>query len=557
MDDMTHSLISDDWKNILSQESRASLESLLPETLKTKRWFGGKTRTIASTSVSEAIPIPYGSSGAQLLFVRVAFTEGPPETYLLPLTMAHASKARWIRKEFPNTIYTSLPSRDNDPRNESLLFDPLWDPNFSSYLLETMVNGRHLKGLRGTLVGSTTKACKDLLQDDPSPTPAVMKTEQSNTSIAYGTRVILKLYRRLGEGANPDLEIGRLLTQMNFPHIPHLSGSLEYQREKGESITVGLLQQFVENEGDAWNFTLRSLESFFDRVQSKRSELPVTAGPDIPLLDLSYRTIPPPVQKWIGAYLDSAKLLGQCTAELHQALSQHPSIPEFSPEPISREYLVDRHHSMTELTTNTLNSLEKHLPNLPHDVRNDAQEILQQQDRIFQYYEDFLTVSHSCMRIRCHGDFHLGQVLWTGRKFMIIDFEGEPARSLRERKMKHSPIIDVTGMLRSFHYAPYAALHQRLSGAGSLENEQQESMLWAEFWYQWVSASFLRGYLPLASSTAFWPSSWRDTKILFDTYLMEKAVYELAYELNNRPDWVIIPLQGLRHLLNPPKARHE
>ena len=558
---MTVSLFSDDWTQCLSQESLSSLEGLLPQTLLTKRWFGGKSRIITSVTIREALPISYGSHGAQLLFLIVTFTEGKPETYLLPITIAHAAKAQWIRTEIPTSILSNLPSHKADPEpnsgKEGILFDPLWDPDFSSYLLNTMITGQRLPGQRGTLLGTTTNACKVLLQDDPSPIPSVMKTEQSNTSIAYGNRVILKLYRRLGDGVNPDLEIGRLLTNMKVPHVPQLAGALEYQPEQGDPVTVGILQEFVENEGDAWNVTRGSLESFFDRVSSENPDLPGKADEGIPLLDLAHRTLPPLTMEWMGDYLDSAKLLGQCTAELHCALSQHPNLPEFAPESMSEEYLKTRHDSMIRLTTSTLDLLDMHLPNLPFPIQKVAQEVLQQRNRLFQYFQDFLTVSHSCKRIRCHGDYHLGQVLWTGQKFIIIDFEGEPARSLQERKMKHSPLVDITSMLRSFHYAPYAELHHRLLGASDVESEQERGTRWAEFWYQWASASFLRGYLPPAMASDFWPSAWRDTKILFNSHLMEKAVYELAYELNNRPDWVIIPLQGLRHLLLPSTAPHE
>ncbi len=551
---MIPSLFSDDWMNILSDDSKTSLESLLLEPLKAKRWFGGKNRIITSISVSETIPIPYGSKGAQLLFVRVAFTEGSPETYLLPITIATGAKARWIQQEYPSSIFANLTTQEDGPNKQGILFDPLCDSDFSSYLLDSISNKRNFAGRKGMLTGTSTTLCKMLLQADPSPPPTLMKTEQSNTSISYGRKVILKLYRRLEEGGNPELEIGRLLTQMNAPFIPKLAGTLVYQPKQGESITVGVLQEFIENVGDAWTVTCDSLESFFDNAPFNIPELPQESGQVEWFLDQAYRTYPPSVQEMVGPYLNSAKLLGQCTAELHQALSLHPNLPDFAPEKMSEDYLHHRHDCMTQLTTRTLGSLEKHLPKLSSPTDRNAQEILSQQDRLLRTFDDFLTVSHSCKRIRCHGDYHLGQVLWTGQKFIILDFEGEPARSFQERKAKHSPLIDVTSMLRSFHYAPYAQLSQRLSGARSFEHQLEQEKPWAEFWYHWVAVSFLRGYLPLATSSNFWPASWSDVKTLFKTHLIEKAIYELAYELNNRPDWVSIPLQGLRHLLNQPTS---
>lgn len=550
MNGMTHSLFSDDWKKPLSLESRTLLESLFPDILSSARWFGGKSRTIASTTLSEAVSIPYGATGAQLLFVRVTFTDGPSETYLLPLTTGQGEQAALIRKTYPNIVLIRPPCAEEAPDHTQLLFDPLWDQEFSSYLLDIITHERHLKGLRGTLVGHRTHSTKEVLQDDPSLPPTMLNAEQSNTSISFGTRAILKMYRRLGQGVNPDLEIVQRLTAMNFPYVPALAGFLDYQPEEGEPITVGMLQQFVENEGNAWQDAGRSLDSYFTRVRPTHSEVPSSSGKGIPLLELSCQTIPSHARTWIGDYIDVANMLGRCTAELHWALFQHPDTPEFSPEPMSPAYLEHRHQVMTQLTRSTMDTLDKQRMNLPQDIRDDTQEILARRDQIFNYFENYLTLSGSCLRIRCHGDYHLGQVLWTGQKFIIIDFEGEPTRSLHERRTKHSPLVDVTSMLRSFHYAPYATLYHLFSDTGSENDHQLQGIPWAEFWYRWVSVSFLEGYRSLPSSKTMWPSSQKDIRILFETHMIEKAVYELAYEMNHRPDWAIIPIKGIQQLLN-------
>ncbi len=549
---MTMSFATGEWTQVLRSAVRADLERLLLDTLQTKRWFGGKARVVSSANIEEAVRIPYASMEAQLLFVRVEFAEGNPETYLLPIAFAHGDTASRIRNEFPHAVIANVLVEDQGQQTESLLYDTLWDQDFSQSLLEGIARGQTYQGLRGTLGGSRTKAFSALVGKGPTPTPSVMKAEQSNTSVAYGERVILKLYRRLGEGINPDLEIGQTLTNIDFPHVPPVAGALQYEPQEGQPVTVAILQGFVRNQGDAWRYTLRALDEYYDNLQAKNSWVAESSGGSTSLLDLSYRNTPAMVSNLIGGYLDSAKKLGRRTAELHLALSRNQEDPAFAPETISPDYLQSRHGSMCRITTHTLALLRGRAAMLPDNVCQEANLVLEQESKILQRFEAFRDLQTTAKRIRCHGDYHLGQVLWTGGDFMIIDFEGEPARPLSERRTKHSPLLDVAGMLRSFHYAPYASLYNRVSGARDLGRDKEHVTDWAESWYRWVAANFLKSYVAEVSASICWPPSWKDAKVLLDAHLLEKAVYELGYELNNRPDWVRIPLQGMRQLLESP-----
>lgn len=271
--------------------------------------------------------------------------------------------------------------------------------------------------------------------------------------------------------------------------------------------------------------------------------------PQKPWLDMVVEDIPSIVSEMIGHYLEMARLLGRRTAELHVILASDPEDPSFAPEPFSKLYQRSLYQSMRSLTEQVFQLLHRRLEDLPEAMRHEAQSLLGQKDQIFKRFQSIIERKITAMRIRCHGDYHLGQVLYTGKDFVIIDFEGEPARPISERRIKRSPLRDVAGMLRSFHYAAYMALFSELD-SGMVHQEDipiLESL--TNLWYLWVCVAFLKGYRDVAAEGKFLPQTQEELLVLMDAYLLEKAIYELGYELNNRPDWVSIPLQGIQQLL--------
>ncbi len=538
--------VTGSWESILRGKAKANLEAILPDFLRARRWFGGKARAIQSVEILEAIPMAQATGGPTALFalLKVGYMEGKPETYVLPLTFAAGEQAAHVQSEMPQTIVAHL--RVNG--KEGVVYDALWDKDFSKELLEVIARGRQFKGALGEVMASPTPAFRQLV---PSPDaglePSVMQAEQSNTSVVYGGKLILKLFRRLEEGLNPDLEIGRFLTEKGFTHIPPVAGSLEYRRSSGEPVSMAILQGFVPNQGDAWRHTLATLGQYFGQILRKQPVQEVI--PSKSLLVLSEEDTPLVVTERIGPYLREAELLGQRTGELHVTLAKESGDPNFNPEPfsdVSRQALAD---SMLALADQAFPLLRQHLTNLPGAVHGDAQKVINLEGEVRRRLRLIRDQHITAMCIRCHGDYHLGQVLYTGKDFVIIDFEGEPARPLSERRQKGSPLRDVAGMLRSFHYAAYAAL---LLGKVSGVRPEDFSSLepWARFWYLWVSVTFLKAYLTTAAQAPFLPSTRGELEMLLEAHLLEKAVYELGYELNNRPDWVKIPLQGILQLLD-------
>jgi maltose alpha-D-glucosyltransferase/alpha-amylase len=351
------------------------------------------------------------------------------------------------------------------------------------------------------------------------------------------------------EAVNPDVEITRKLTEQGkFPRIASLAGWLEYRTPRRPPVNVGILQNFVPNEGDAWRYTLDQLGQYFERSLARAAEVSALPVPEGTLLDLAREHRPDLAEETIGAYLETARLLGCRTAELHLALASIVDDPEFAPESFTTLYQRSLYQSMRNLTHRAFRPLRERLRSLPEDTWEEAVVVMEAEDEVLATFGQLTRKKLSGQRIRCHGDYHLGQVLRTGRDFVIIDFEGEPARSPSERRMKRSPLSDVAGMLRSFDYAAHATL---FGGEAAQVRVEDRAVLepWARFWVSWTSASFLAGYLEAAHGAAFLPETSEELKIVFQALILEKSVYELGYELDNRPDWVKIPLRGIRRYL--------
>ncbi|HSN78689.1 MAG TPA: putative maltokinase [Anaerolineae bacterium] len=532
------------WAGILTGDGRAALEQILPRYLVPRRWFGSKARTIQAVRLAEAIPLDLSVT---LTLLEVHFTAGEPETYVLPLTFAVGEQAEKLRSERPNAVVANL----HTAQGEGVLYDAVWNKDFDSLLLDAFAERRVWSGEHGDIAATSTIAFPWLRGDPREPlTPHVLGVEQSNTNVRYGKRLLLKLFRRLEVGVNPDQEIGVFLTEkVAFAHVPPLAGALVYHRkgaEAGEPISLALLQGFVPNQGDAWRYTLDSLQAYFERSLVHYSPPAwVTNLPSRPLLDLAQEPIPDQAAEAIGLYLDSARLLGQRTAELHLALASQPEDPVFGLEPFSLAYRQHLQADMHKLTSTIFQHLRHHLDELPAAALEAAQQVLALEERIVNDFDTLLESDITALRERIHGDYHLGQVLYTGDDFMIIDFEGEPARPLSERRQKGSPLQDVAGMLRSFHYAAYAAYFYVVDRPDSSPRMAADLEAWARTWHLWVSVAYLQSYLEVAGDAPFMPAKREELKAVLDAYLLSKAVYELGYELNNRPHWVAIPLQGI------------
>ncbi|MGH9344671.1 MAG: putative maltokinase [Terriglobia bacterium] len=523
---------------------RRVLPRILPAFLQSKRWFAGKAETLHSIEIEDS----FRMAGAYLFLVRVLYASGRSQRYALPLKAAPIPDAALAS----SADTSQLVIKPENGFRGCVLSDALEDRSFAQFLLACIREQVSVGGDDGELVAAPTSAFSRLANASPGwpmeLEPSVMRVEQSNTSINYGGKLMLKFFRRPEEGINLDFETGRFLTErVGFAHTPPVAGCVEYHRAGRPAMTLAVLQGFIENRGDAWKYTLQNLDEYFER-NAARAERPESdwAVPGS-LLELAAAEPPQFVKEALGDYLDSAALLGQRTAELHLALSQDRLDTNFAPEPFSRRDCESLSAATLTLAGRSLHLLEARLEFLPPPAREKALRVIELKGRLFNRCREILAHVIKAERARVHGDYHLGQVLYTGTDFVIIDFEGEPERPLNERRSKQSPLRDVAGMLRSFHYAASSALLRQTSDTGAITAPDLLAKLnvLSRFWRFWVSAQFLRTYLKIAGSAGFVPQEREQLKLLLDLFLIDKAVYEIIYELRNRPGWVTIPLDGI------------
>jgi len=544
--------VEERWENILDEKMRGRLEQCLHAYIQPRRWFGGKAREVKSVHIREVISVPSDTGKCLLLLLTVEYVQGDPESYQLPLAFATGGEAQRVQQEYPHLAIARL--RVKKQNTEGILHDAVASRNFARTLLDAMARRKTLKGAAGEAEGISLPAFKRLRGDAGVPLePVPGRAEQSNSAVLFGDKFILKIFRRLESGQNPDLEIGRFLAERDFPHVPPLAGAMEYHSKDGLTTGLAILTGFVANCKDAWEFSLDTLGRYFERVSSLPEEQREAPRTDTHLLDNVDRAIPTIVAERLGTYVEAARLLGDRTAALHLCLESDKDDKDFAPEPFNPFYQRGLFQSMRNQAVQNLGLLRKKLKSLPDAVRADAENVAALEGDILKRIRAVTDTRITGMRLRVHGDYHLGQVLHTGKDFLIIDFEGEPARPLSERRLKRTPIRDVAGMLRSFHYCAFAALYNQLE-KGAINPEAMNWLeSWARFWSDWAAIIFLDAYLSRARAGAFLPATTAELKVLLEVNLLNKALYELGYELNNRPGWLKIPLEGILQLIERPK----
>ena len=543
--------VTNDWEEIFGDRHQLQLERALQPWLLSRRWFGGKAQTIKGVHVRELIPVPLESSTdkAFFAFVQVEYNQNEPDLYLLPLACAFGEQMDTICRDWAPLVIARINVKD--PPADGVLYDAIANKDFCRALLEAIASRRILPGGNGELASMHTAVLRQLrIAGSLKLEPSIGKAEQSNSSVLFGDKLILKLIRRLDYGENPEAEIGKYLTTHRFPFSPPLAGALEYRQPgREEPVTVATLGSFLPKCKDAWEYTLDTLGRFYERVESLPPEERTAQVPNMPFEKLAAGELPKNAVEFIGAYIESAKMLGQRTAAMHLALAADTSDREFAPEPFTPHFQRGLFQSVRNLLRQNFQLLGKKLKSLPPDVQPLAEKVLALEPEILKRLSAIYQRRIDALRTRQHGDYHLGQVLYDGKDFWIIDFEGEPSLSISERRLKRSPLGDVAGMIRSFHYAAQAAMLKQIE-SGGVPPAQTESLAgWAQFWARYVSAIFYKAYFDAAKNAAFLPRKDEDIQLLVNVFLLRKAVYELGYELNNRPTWLKIPLQGILELM--------
>jgi maltose alpha-D-glucosyltransferase/alpha-amylase len=585
-------LMTAGWSALGSGRGLELLQTALPPWLARQRWFGAKTRTIASIEVIDWVAVPGGglvqaqaaqgsvipdvaSLGSAIFFVTLRYTEGEPDTYQIPLAISAGRDLEAIMANSPNSVVTTITT----PSGPAILHDATTREDFRQALLKAIEDNQTLdlseppkteevavatdlepvpslasRDAAAAIAGVelTQSAAKAFCGAHSSvfaevrgtqPMPArTGSAEQSNTSILFDSKLIMKLFRRLQPGENPDVEIGRFLTEVaHFPRIATFLGEITLSSAAGESTALAMLQELVNNEGDGWQWTLEELARFYESVAT--CPAPKEEGEAATFLTAG--RIPAEAEERAWFYLGAAALLGKRTAEMHLALAIETENDAFRAVPLTASDLRDDAMRIDRQINRTLDALKLRMSSLKDETADDAATILSRRIELFARAHAIKNDEPSGKVIRIHGDYHLGQVLRSKNDFVLLDFEGEPARSLAERRRKQCPLKDVAGMLRSFSYAAWSGLDQYVQRH---PDSQRALEPWLRLWQNAVSTAFLNAYRQAFEARPEVLPEPAQAQSLLNAYLLEKALYELLYELNNRPAWVRIPLAGILSL---------
>lgn len=534
------------WDCIKGQSGERLNSGILPRYLQRVSWFCGKGRVISKVSLHDSCHLKTEDQTFLLAFFKVSFTEFNPEIYLLPLSWISNDRLQTVKERHPLEIIAPLALGDVD----GVLCDAVYFEEFRELLLKMIqdrgrVHGAddsRLAGLPGSDMPGGFPSRTELF---PSRVVAVV---QNNTSILYGDRFLCKLYRKLEEGVNPEPEILQYFAgKKRFQNVPIYAGKIEFRPDGSRVFDLAVLQTYIPCHGDAWGNTLTSLAQFVEYLLSHRHELPGLPERLPTLLEVVDNGIPPRFNDLVhGLHLEMALLLGRRTAEMHRALAGGSRESTWSMEEFSTLYQRSIFQSMRELIRRNFQLLAKILPDLSEIVQMRAAGILAAENELISCLQQITVKRFSAMKCRIHGDFHLGQALFTGKDFVFIDFEGEPAHPISDRRLKRSPLRDVASMIHSIHYAAMTTLHHY---ASSHHGDAAFLEPWLEAWYRYVSGSFLKGYLHVMKNSRLLPMEREDLEIMLRCFQIHRVVHELGHELHDHQDLVDLHLRGLEMLL--------
>jgi maltose alpha-D-glucosyltransferase/alpha-amylase len=547
------------WTEILSSAQRGQVEALLPTFLQRRRPGRVSTAPIASAQILERASQTTGEREVEFTIVRLEFRSGLPETYFLPLMFVPEDQAERLLEP----LSTAGLARIQGPNYSGLICDALAVPDYAEAVLQAIVAGQVVVTDQDEEIAAVPlPGLADLATPRPGEgPPGLRRSDRNNLSITFGDRLVLKTFRRMEPGINPDLEIGRFLTERQpFAATAPVAGFIEFRR-RGAPVTLAVLHQYVPSQGTAWQFTLDQLSSFFERAAAlTKDRAPVPSASSAFAMAGGSDETASPLDWWrelSGAYLATASVLGRRTAELHHALSADHNDPAFAPEPFSRLYQRSLYQSIRTRIGQLCVRLNRERSKLPEAAKPFANQLIERQETVVRFARVLFDKPIAAYRIRCHGDYHLGQLLHTGNDFVIIDFEGDTSQTINERRVKRSPLRDVAGMIRSFDLAAQSVLFGLTDGPqsgrplGHIRPEDRNLLEpWADAWSHQVARAFLDTYLKHLEPAGILPSDPDVVRPMMTYFLLEKMLHEIDAELTYRPDWTVFSLRAALRLLD-------
>ncbi len=530
----TPTVIETPSSDALFDSERAAIDEALGTFMEWRTWFTGREQGVKQVSINHLFVLAREPIPTCIALVDVEYVDAPAETYVMPLALlpedAHASAEALVANVRVGGVTRSL-------------VDAAENADGARALLQALATDRRVRDADVEIVISQANSARSDVTSNAGDVTK-MGPDGHHTTLRFGEQTVLTIFRKIDEGPSPEVELAPILN--GIPGVaPTLREVVDLRRGRAPSPTVALVHDYVPNIGTAWDFTIAELGRFFSRVLTRgASDHP--PPPTLSMLELMTNAPPTGTVELMGQYLQTIEPLGFVVAELHGALAASTD-PAFAPEPYSALDRRSKYQALRNLSGKVLRSLRQELPQFSGRVRHEAEVVLAKEADIFRRFEPLLHSKMATQRIRVHGDLHLGNALFTGKNFVLVGFDGRGARTLSERKRKRSPLRDLAGMVRSFDFAATKVL---LDPSRVRESDFEIAAPWASEWATWASAAFLRAYFAKAVPAPFIPADLKDAAVLFDAFVLERALYQLQGQIENRdPESVLVPLLGLKRLI--------
>lgn len=522
------------WEELLENKDflKVFLSDVLENYIVKQRWFGGKASKIKYIELAEYFRIQQHNEVYFGLILEVDFVEAFFHHYFIPI--AFVSDENFAKKD--RILPISIKNQ------EGFIIDAVNLEAFRKLVFERISNAELIDKTKVQYHKS------ELFSNIEYTSSKLMGLEQSNTSLVFNDKYVLKFFRRIFANKNPDYEMNRFLTDnKDFKNTPRYLGSINFIDQEEEVVTIAVMQELIPNEGDAWDVFLNEIDKIFETLDYKNIDINNLPEPEL-YKSLKIHDIPHRIIDWVGLNLFlKIKVLAKRTAEMHINLGSECEDTAFTPAHFNGDYSVWLKNRMIYQFQNRLNVVENNLHKLDDYSLEMAKDLLSKKSLIRSKFLKFDWTKLKGERIRVHGDYHLGQILVQNDDFYILDFEGEPESTIRDRQVKQPPMKDVAGLFRSFHYAIYATIFNK---KGKYKQPQIELFKAAELLYGYFTGVFLGTYINTVEEANLNIGYSKERNFMLEYCLLEKAIYELGYELNSRPTWAVIPLKGISNLIN-------
>ena len=533
------------WEHIKSNQLLDELQnSILPAYLERAEWFLPGDKVINHIAITNHVTIETSNLNTLLLLFEVQFKSGLPESYQLPITFANAKLAQRLGENCPEAILANIKVGNDN----GLLVDALYTTEMQHLLIEKLANNESIKLHQSKVDFTSNPNVKKKLGDEPV-IKSKINTEDGFTSIAYDNGYILKMYRKVDPTTNPDVEITKYLTEeAKFNHIPQFSGAIEW-KFMNDVISLGMLQVLVENHGDGYHFMLTRINNYIERILARNIEELYKTPLLGTLIDpIAFDDLDEELQILLGGTAsEQARVIGKRVGEMHLALAATKQVKDFTPEDFSLHYQRSLFSTMQARVREAYEKGHRKIKGLSENSTKELEDILARKDDVLKTLKKIYKNKLDVIRIRIHGNLHLGQVLFTGRDVVITDFGGDPLRSFSDRRLKRSPLRDVASMIRSFRYVAYEGFLKTAQVQG---NHVQPLLPFAKIWAHYMAGFFMKAYLDTVSDSMLIPKDKAEMQMMIETFILEMSLSDLREELAKESDAVVIPIKSIKAIIN-------